>query len=778
VIRRSSDSSILRFGVFELNVETGELRKAGVRINLPPQPSRILALLANRQGELVTREEIQQEVWGDKTFVDFDRGLNFAIMRIRAALSDDADTPRYVETLPRRGYRFIAPVHKDGSRAAAVIATADATSLRSLNEVAAPDDGAVECVDGPAVSPFRGEPTVPEMSRDIASPAQVSGRVRDLAPVLKTIDVTRAVEASLPTSRRVTRWVVALGLAAGILSAAAIWSSATRPPSAPTRFPVRVPEGDTLVGDDGLAFSPNGRNLVYGAWHNGTRQLFRRALEQTEAVPIAGTEGGAFPFFSPDGQWIGFFAGNALKKVPSTGGPATTLCPAGYRRGASWGRNGLIVFASSTSPDLMQVADAGGTPRPLTAMAGQSAEAAWPELTPDGRAVLYTMRSASLQNGRIVVRSIDSGQEQVLVQGTTPRLTATGHLVFARAGELWAVPFDDKRLTVKDSPARVQEGVEVFGFGGGLALFSVARDGSLAHTTPGKAIVVAVDRTGGREVLLDVPHSYFSEPEPSPDGHLLALAFNDRAGENPAIWIYDLDRRQPRRLTLGRSWDTAPLWTPDGKRIVFSSDREGGLGLFWTAADGSDGDKAARLTSGNGRPRSWTPNGGVLAYVSAGIIWTVGVNPTRGPEVFLQTPYPVWDADFSPDGQWLAHGSRESGRDEVYVCPFPATGRSWRVSSQGGFWARWSPDGKELFYLSPESELMAAAITFRPTFQAGLPRALFKAAGRPGAGTGEAGYSVMPDGQHFVMLQAAGTPRQIQVTLNWLEDLKQRGLAR
>jgi Tol biopolymer transport system component len=147
--------------------------------------------------------------------------------------------------------------------------------------------------------------------------------------------------------------------------------------------------------------------------------------------------------------------------------------------------------------------------------------------------------------------------------------------------------------------------------------------------------------------------------------------------------------------------------------------------------------------------------------------------------VFLQTLGPVWDADFSPDGQWLAHGSRESGGDEVYVCPFPAArGKSWKISSQGGYSARWSPDGSELFYLNPEFDLMVSAITFQPTFQAAPPRVLFKAARRPGAGTGEAGYAVMPDGQHFVMLQPAGTPRQIQVTLSWVQDLKHRGLLR
>ena len=181
------------------------------------------------------------------------------------------------------------------------------------------------------------------------------------------------------------------------------------------------------------------------------------------------------------------------------------ICPAGYKRGASWGPNGVIVFASNSSPDLMQVADTGGTPRPLTAIAPETGQfASWPELTPDGHAVLYTILSGSLETARIVVRSIDTGTDRDLVQGTSPRLTPTGHVVFARAGELWAAPFDHKRLVLSDSPSKVLDGVEVFLFG--MALFSVAHNGSLVHATPGKAIVVALDRAGRADVLLDVPH--------------------------------------------------------------------------------------------------------------------------------------------------------------------------------------------------------------------------------------------------------------------------------
>src|SRR5207249_4445895 len=247
------------------------------------------------------------------------------------------------------------------------------------------------------------------------------------------------------------------------------------------------------------------------------QQLFRRALDQLDAAPIVGTEGGEFPFYSPDGQWIGFFADNALKKVPAAGGTAMTICAAGFRRGASWGPDGMIVFASGSSPDVMQEAATGGAPKSLTSIPAQSGKRAeWPELTPDGRAVLYTaMITGSRDTARIVVRSIDTGVERDLIAGTSPRLSPTGQIVFARAGELWAVPFDRNRLAITGSPMPVLEGVQVNS--GGMALFAMGHDGTLVHASTGRSVIVAIDRAGKSQVLVDTPHVYDGMPQPSPD---------------------------------------------------------------------------------------------------------------------------------------------------------------------------------------------------------------------------------------------------------------------
>ena len=332
---------------------------------------------------------------------------------------------------------------------------------------------------------------------------------KDLTQALKWIaeGPAETVHARRRTSSRDwLAWVTAVGLV-GTLTAIGVWRVTSRVAlvaGSISRFVLSVPETDTLV-TSGLALSPDGRTVVYVAQRHGTRQLFRHALDQLDPVPIAGTEGGDSPIFSPDGQWIGFFADNALKKVPVFGGLAVTICPAGFRRGASWGPDDTIVFASGSSPDLMQVAATGGTPKALTAMAIRSGKRAeWPELTPDGRAVLYNvMVTGARDTARIVVRALDTGLERDLAVGTNPRLSPTGQILFARAGQLWAAPFDRKRLVITGSPMPVLDGLQVNA--GGMALFAMAHDGSLVHAAPGRSVVVGVDHTGRADVLLDVP---------------------------------------------------------------------------------------------------------------------------------------------------------------------------------------------------------------------------------------------------------------------------------
>jgi Tol biopolymer transport system component len=329
-------------------------------------------------------------------------------------------------------------------------------------------------------------------------------------------------------------------------------------------------------------------------------------------------------------------------------------------------------------------------------------------------------------------------------------------------------------LAITGPAMPVLEGVQVNS--GGMALFAMGHDGTLVHAATGRSVIVAVDRAGESQVLVDTPHVYDGMPQPSPDGHRLVMAFHDEVGFNPAIWTYDLEHRQLNRLTFGRSRDAAPLWTPDGHRIVFSSNRAGGApNLFWTAGDGSGVPEP--LTSGPNpqTATSWTRDGSVLTFTQNTTsldIWTLSVDPARQPEPFLHTPSKESAAAISPDGRWLAYGANDTGRDEIYVRPFPTGGGTWQISTKGGATPRWSPSGRELFYLADDT-LMVAAIAPRPAFHAAAPRALFRRA-QPWNYDGGSRFSVMPDGQHFLMLQPAGAPFQIQVTLNWAKELTAR----
>jgi len=601
----------------------------------------------------------------------------------------------------------------------------------------------------------------------------------DLKEALKWIaeGPAEAVHRSRRTARRHwLAWVAAVALV-GACSAIGVWrvaSTVPTPAGSIARFVLSAPETDRLE-EFGLAFSPNGRNVVYVAQRDGRRQLFRRALDQIEVVPVAGTEGGVFPFFSPDGQWIGFFADNALKKVPVAGGTPVTICPAGFRRGASWGPDGMIVFASESSPDLMQVPATGGTPKALTAMTPQTGKrASWPELSSDGRVVLYNvMVVGNRDTARVVARSLDTGAERDLVAGLSPHLSPTGHLLFARPGELWAVPFDRDRLAITGSPMPALEGVQVNG--GGLALYAMSRDGSLVHAASGRSVVVTVDRAGRADVLLDVSRVYSGVPVPSPDGHRLVMDFSDRFEDNPAIWTYDLERRQLSRLTFGSSYDSSPVWTPDGQRVVFSSTRAGGASnLFWTAADGSGNPEQLTRSPHGQVADSWRSGGRTLAFHEVDAtyrIWTLGIDPPHEPEPLLRTPDRASDAAFSPDGRWLAYAANDIDRPDIYVRPFPAGGGTWQVSAHGGRAPQWSGDGKELFYFTDDT-LMVAAVRLGPTFYAAAPHALFRH--KLSWYEGSSPFSTMPDGRHFLMLQPVGAPFQFQVTLNWSEELKQR----
>lgn len=508
--------------------------------------------------------------------------------------------------------------------------------------------------------------------------------------------------------------------------------------------------------------------------HNGrTTQLYLRALDQFEAAPIAGTEGAFQPFFSPDSQWIGFFTYGKLKKVFVRGGEPVILCDAARVWGATWAPDGTIFFSPNEGSNLARVSAEGGIP---TVVARGRREFLWPEVLPGGRAVVFT--SYAIRRQQIEMLVLATGRRRVLLQaGTGARYVPTGHLVYLREGDLLAVPFDLTRLQVTGLPAPILLGVRTELYGAGQ--FTFASDGTLAYvagTSEGKGKLVWVDRRGAIEPLPFQAQQYghFSL---SPDGRQLAAEVTTT---NTDVLIFDLTRPGWTRLTTeGNNID--PVWTPDGRRIVFASDRAGPPNLFWQSAEGT-GSAELLLASKNPQfPFSWSPDGKLLAFVEFDPVtgYDIGVLPIDGvrkPQPLLRTRFAEAFPAFSPDGRWIAFSSDESGRFETYVQPYPTTGERWPISTDGGAKPLWSPKGDELFYRSG-SKYMVASILRQPTFAAGKPQ-LF--AEGPFVNIPGRSYDIDRDGRRLLVIREVEQPNatEIRVVSNWFEELKRKAATR
>jgi serine/threonine-protein kinase len=619
-----------------------------------------------------------------------------------------------------------------------------------------------------------------EPDERVQTAADLMAELRWVTEIGTQVGLSRSATAPALWKRAIP-WSMATAVI--VIATIFIWNSARPEQRLLTRFPLVLPPTQRLLGQllHEVALSPDGTHLVYVANTGGSSQLYLRALDSLEAKPIEGTEGAAGPFFSPNGQWLGFFAGGRLKKVSISGGPPLILCDAQFGRGATWGPNDTIVFAPTRSSGLFQVSAAGGAPEVLNTLKGAPSHR-YPEVLPGGKAVLFTVgTSGSWDNAQIVVQELETGQRRVLVEGgTSPRYAPTGHLVYARAGTLLAVPFDLERLEVSGATVPVIEGVVTEALGG-KALFSFSRNGSLLYV-PGASpeqpdrTLVWVDRQGLAGVLPASPRRY-KYPRLSPDGGRLAVNI---VGPESDVWLYDLSGETLTRLTFEGD-NERPVWTPDGKRVTFASRRAGPFNLFWRSADGSGSDE--RLTTGEHfqNPESWSSDGRVLAFqevnpTTNSDIWVLPLEGERQPRPFLRTPFNEADATFSPDGLWLAYASDESGQYKVYVQPFPGPGGKRQISTEGGREPVWNPNGRELFYRNGD-KMIAVDISTEPAFRAGTPRLLFEAGYEgPGPGSDGANYDVSPDGQRFVMIQAGQEEQepvtQINVVLNWFEELK------
>ena len=640
--------------------------------------------------------------------------------------------------------------------------------------------------------------------------------LRDLKWVVSgSSDGAAATDVTPPArSSRVAWMVAALSTIAMIATMAiALRRAGDVPPAAgPLQFTIVPPENTSFGGpkDGGtgaatqVAVSPDGRHIVFVAGTEPAYQIWLRPVAAVTARPIPGTEGGTFPFWSPDSGSIGFFADGKLKRVQIAGGPSIVLCDAQMGRGGSWSRNNVILFAAHSSlasvsagSGLLRVSSAGGAPAPVTTL--DQTNHRWPHFLPDGHHFLYTASTGAgppaSKVAMVRIGSLDPADATIkLFEAESSVSYASGHLLFARGerletgilhdvpGTLMAQPFDPDSRQLKGDAFPVAEYVDREG--SRYVSASVSANGTLVYARGSSLAghrLTWFDRAGRVLDTLGDPVPY-TNLALSPDEHRVAVSVATGSPENRDIWIIDIARNISSRQTIDPGTDESPVWSPDGMRIVFSSKRSEKASLRQKFINGTDTDES--LVEGSGDraigmwPSDWSADGRFIAYTHTGAfpqtsdVWVLPLFGDRKPFPVVHTEFLETSGVFSPDGRWMAYTTNEGGQPNVYVQPFLRAGAKYPVSRDGGSQPAWRADGKELFYLRADGTMMAVSIGATGQFDAGVPQALFQI----GAPTTYPFlrvyvlrvYAVTKDGKRFLVnaRPAAATP--LTVVVNWL----------
>jgi Tol biopolymer transport system component len=586
--------------------------------------------------------------------------------------------------------------------------------------------------------------------------------------------------------------VTAAVILTAIIVGVVVWNLKTTEPPQVVRFYYDLPENQKFgyLVERAFAISPDGSQLVYSTEEG----LYLRSLAEPNAKFLSGTEDvPRKPFFSPDGKWIGYWSGadRQLKRIAVTGGVPVPLSGDGSIGVYRWGADNMIVYSDTNN--IKWVPAYGGNAELLfEAKEGETFYA--PQILPNGKSVLFTVGRG--ESYKIAVLSLETGERREIIDGDTAQYLSTGHIIYAVDIDLYAIPFDLEKLEITGSPIPIVSGVLR---AGGAPQYDVSESGTLVYIpspmilslTP-KRTLVWVDHNGKEEWLLAKPIAC-SNPSVSPDGTRVALTVE--TSRNQDIWIWDIIQENITKRTFHDALERIPLWSPDGKSIVFSSTRGQGLGIYRKAADGTgEVEKLDPVSNRVTIANSLSKDGKTLflmEWISAPPSFDIGILQMEGDRtrsLLLQEKYSEAQPKISPDGKWLAYTSDESGQNEIYVRPFPEVNKGrWLISTSGGDSPLWSPDGRELYYRNGD-KVMAVLVQTEPSFSGETPRLLFRGMYVPYTAPVYAliennPWDIHPDGKRFLMMKPAETtgdepteetPRRINIVLNWDQELKQR----